>query len=80
MEEKAGEMVDMVVAYRQKLAGLTGVCKIFFRNLVKTFQDGLSEVGPAVAAAAAAAVATAPAESSDDAVDPLQPLHQDDSS
>uniref|UniRef100_A0A0E0B6I8 RBR-type E3 ubiquitin transferase n=1 Tax=Oryza glumipatula TaxID=40148 RepID=A0A0E0B6I8_9ORYZ len=67
MEEKAGEMVDMVVAYRQKLAGLTGVCKIFFRNLVKTFQDGLSEVGPAVAAAAAAAVATAPAESSDDA-------------
>nr|XP_025875926.1 probable E3 ubiquitin-protein ligase ARI5 [Oryza sativa Japonica Group] len=80
MEDKAGEMVDMVVAYRQKLSGLTGVCKIFFRNLVKTFQDGLLEVGPAVAAAAAAAVATGPAESSDDPVDPLQPLHQDDSS
>uniref|UniRef100_A0A0E0M4H2 RBR-type E3 ubiquitin transferase n=1 Tax=Oryza punctata TaxID=4537 RepID=A0A0E0M4H2_ORYPU len=66
----------MVLAYRQKLAGLTGVCKIFFRNLVKTFQDGLSEARPAVAGAAAA---TIPAEGSDDPADPLPSL-QDESS
>uniref|UniRef100_J3N025 RBR-type E3 ubiquitin transferase n=1 Tax=Oryza brachyantha TaxID=4533 RepID=J3N025_ORYBR len=40
---------EMVMAYRQKLAGLTGVTKTFFRNLVRAFQDGLSEAGPAAA-------------------------------
>uniref|UniRef100_A0A0D9XGP2 RBR-type E3 ubiquitin transferase n=1 Tax=Leersia perrieri TaxID=77586 RepID=A0A0D9XGP2_9ORYZ len=39
-EEEEEKAAEMVVAYREKLAGLTGVCEKFFRNLLKPFQDG----------------------------------------